>query len=164
MGGYPTTASQRTEPVQKVLVLLPGWNGGDQRGFADFLKGVSFHLEICPRVDLSGFDIHMAQEVPDHVQRDSTLQQVHAFRVSKRVWTHRSVQTGTRVSCFHEIFLKDVTDSGWRQPLVESIPEKRLVELFGTIEVVFAYVVAQKLDRVLHQGHSAHLASFAQKA
>lgn len=73
---------QRTEPLQKVLVLLPGWNGSDRRRLADFFQRVSFHLEICSRVDLSRFDIHMAEEVPDHVKRDSTLQQVHSFRVT----------------------------------------------------------------------------------
>ena len=64
---------QRTEPLKKVVVLLPGWNRLDRRRVADFFKCVSFHLEICPRIDLSCFDIHMAQEVPDHFGRDSTL-------------------------------------------------------------------------------------------
>ena|SRR6266581_151086 len=133
---------QRTEPLKKVLVLLPGWNGWDRRRVADFLKRVSFHLEICPRVDLSRFDICMAQEVPDHVERDSTLQQVHSFRVSKRVWTHRSVQTRTLASRFHQIFLKDVADSRTRESLVAPVPEKGFVELFRTIQVVFVYMVA----------------------
>jgi len=42
--------------------------------------------------------------------------------------------------------------------------EKGLVELFGTIQAVFADVVAQKLDRAFHQGHRAGLASFSQQA
>jgi hypothetical protein len=48
--------------------------------------------------------------------------------------------------------------------LPASVLEKRLVELFGTIEVVFAQVVTQELDRVVHQRHSAHLATLSHKA
>jgi hypothetical protein len=48
--------------------------------------------------------------------------------------------------------------------LLARVLEKRLVELLGAIEVVFLYVMAQKLDRVSHQRYSAHLVSFSQKA
>ncbi len=95
------------EPVKKVFVLLPAWNRLDWRRVIDFLKRVSFHLQICPRVNLSRFDIHVAEEVADHVERDSALQQVHSFCVSKRVRTHCSAQTRTLVSCSDEIFLKE---------------------------------------------------------
>jgi hypothetical protein len=47
---------------------------------------------------------------------------------------------------------------------VARVLEKRLVELFGTIKVVFLHVIAQKLNRVSHQRHSAHFAPLAQKA
>ena len=90
---------QRTEPVKKVLVLLPGRNRSNRRRIADLLKRVSFHLEICPRVDLSCFDIDVTEEIPNHVERDSALQQVHSFRVAKRMRTHRSVQTRKFASC-----------------------------------------------------------------
>ena len=70
------------EPVKKALVLLPGWDRLDYRGLADFFKGLSLHLQICPRVNLSRFGIHVAEEVADHVERDSTLQQVHSFCVA----------------------------------------------------------------------------------
>ena len=102
---------QRTEPLQKVLVVLPGWNRSDRRRIADSLKRDSFHLEIGRRIDLSCFDIHMAQEVADHLRGDSTLQQVHSFGVAKHVRSHRSVQTRTLASCFPDMFLKDVADS-----------------------------------------------------
>lgn len=150
------------EPVKKVFVLLPAWNRLDWRRVFDFLKRVSFHLQICPRVNLSRFNIHVAEEVADHVERDSALQQVHSFCVSKRVRTHRSAQTRTLVSCSDEIFVKDVADSRTRQSLIARVLEKRLVELFGTIEVVFPYVIAQKLNRVFHQRYGAHLAPFSQ--
>ena len=65
---------QRTEPIEKVLVLLPSWNRWDRRRLTDLLKRLPFHLEICPRVDLSCFDVHVTQEVADHVERDSALQ------------------------------------------------------------------------------------------
>jgi len=106
----------------------------------------------------------VAEEVADHVERDSTLQQVHSFCVPQRVRTHLSVQTRTLVSRFDVIFVKDVPDSRTRQSLLARVLEKRLVELFGTIEVVFLYVIAQKLDRVSHQRYGAHLASLSQKA
>ena len=105
---------QRTEPVQKVLVLVPHGQGWERRRLADFLKRVPFHLEIGPRVDLSRFDIRMTEEVANHVERDSTLQQVHAFRVSKRVRTHRSVQTRPLPLCTDDVFVKDVADSRTR--------------------------------------------------
>ena len=102
---------QRTEPLKKGLVLLPGWNRLERRRVAESLKRGSLHLEICPCIDLSRFDIHMAQEVPDHVEGDSALQQVHSFGVAKHVRSHRSVQTRTLASCFPDMFLKDVADS-----------------------------------------------------
>jgi hypothetical protein len=46
--------------------------------------------------------------------------------------------------------------------LIARVLEKRLVELFGTIKVVFPYVIAQKLNRVSHQRYGAHLAPFSQ--
>ena len=81
------------------------------RRLVDFLKGISFHLQIRPRVNLGCFDIYMAEKVADHVKRDSALQQVHSLCVSERVRTHYPVQAGTLVACFDEIFLKDVADS-----------------------------------------------------
>jgi hypothetical protein len=42
--------------------------------------------------------------------------------------------------------------------------EERLVELFGTNEAIFLYVIAQELDRFSHQRYGAHLASLSQKA
>ena len=82
----------------------------------------------------------------------------------QRVRTHFSVQTRTLVSRVDVIFVKDVADSRTRQSLLARVLEERLVELFGTIEVVFLYVIAQKLDRVSHQRYGAHLASLSQKA
>src|SRR6516225_6004959 len=84
--------------------------------------------------------------------------------VPQRVRTHFSVQTRTLVSRVDVIFVKDVADSRTRQSLLARVLEERLVELFGTIEVVFLYVIAQELDRVSHQRYSAHLASLSQKA
>jgi hypothetical protein len=95
------------------------------------------HLEIRPRVNLSRFDIQVTQEIPNHVERDSTLQQVHSFGIAERVRTQRSVQSRTPAACFGEIFLKKVTDSGTRESLVAPVLEKRLGKLFGTIEIVF---------------------------
>src|SRR6516162_2776706 len=152
------------EPVKKALVLLPGWDRLDYRGLADFFKGLSLHLQICPRVDLSRFSIHVPEEVADHVERDSALQQVHTLRVSQRVWTHSSIQTRAPALCKDDVFVKDVPDSRTRQSFVARVLEKRLVELFGTIRVVFLHVIAQKLNCVSHQRHSAHLAPLAQKA
>ena len=152
------------EPVKKVLVLLPARDRRDRRRLADFLKGLSLHLQICPRVNLSCFGIHVAEEVADHVERDSALQQVHTLRVPQRVWTHSSVQTRAPALCQDDVFVKDVTDSRTRQSFVARVLEKRLVELFGAIKVVFLHVIAQKLNCVSHQRHSAHFAPLAQKA
>jgi hypothetical protein len=41
--------------------------------------------------------------------------------------------------------------------------EKRLVKLFGRIQVVFLDVIAQKLCGVSHQRYGSHLASLSQK-
>ena len=84
----------------------------------------------------------MAEEVADHVERDSALQQVHSLGVSERVRTHYPVQAGALVSCFDEILLKDVADSRTRQSLLARVLEKRLIELFGAIEMMFPYVIA----------------------
>ena len=78
---------QRAEPVKKIFVLLPAWNRLDWRRASDFLKRLPFHLQIRPRVNLGCFDIFMAEEVADHVKRDSALQQVHSLCVSERVRT-----------------------------------------------------------------------------
>jgi len=48
--------------------------------------------------------------------------------------------------------------------LIARVLEKRLVELFGMIQVVLLQVTAQKLNRICHQRHSAHFAPLAQKA
>ncbi len=50
------------------FLKLPRWNRSDGRRLADLLKRLSLHLEICRRVDLSGFDIDIAQKVPDHLK------------------------------------------------------------------------------------------------
>src|SRR6266404_7368691 len=133
---------QRMEPVKKVFVLLPAWNRLDWRRVIDFLKRVSFHLQICPRVNLSRFGIHVAEEVADHVERDSTLQQVHTLCMPQRVRAYCSVQTRTLASCQDDISVKDVTDSRTRQSLVARVAEKRLVELFGMTQLVFLHVIA----------------------
>lgn len=133
---------QRAEPVKKIFILLPRWNRLDWRRVIDFLKGIPFHLQIRPCVDLGCFDIYMAEEVADHVKRDSALQQVHSLCVSERVRTHYPVQAGALVSCFEEILLKDVTDSRARQSLIARVLEKRFIELFGAIEMMFPYVIA----------------------
>src|SRR5437016_11993620 len=53
----------------------------------------------------------MAEEVADHVERDSALQQVHTLRVSQLMRTYGTVQTRTLASCQDDIFVKDVADS-----------------------------------------------------
>jgi hypothetical protein len=135
--GYKERSQSR-----RSLVLLPAWNRLDWRRVIDSLKGIPFHLQIRPRVNLGCFDIYMAEEVADHVKRDSALQQVHSLCVSERVRTHYPVQAGVLVSCFDEILLKDVTDSRARQSLIARVLEKRFIELFGAIEMMFTYVIA----------------------
>jgi hypothetical protein len=44
------------------------------------------------------------------------------------------------------------------------VVEKRFVELFGAIQLVFLQVAAEKLNGVSHQRHSAHFATLSQKA
>ena len=139
---YVPEELQRAEPVKKIFVLLPAWNRLDWRRVIDFLKRIPFHLQIRPRVNLGCFDVYMAEEVADHVKRDSALQQVHSLCVSERVRTHCPVQAGALVSCFDEIFLKDVADSRTRESLIARVLEKRLIELFGAIEMMFPYVIA----------------------
>ena len=90
---------QRAEPVKKALVLLPAWDRLDWGRLIDFLKRVSFHLQIRSRVNLGRFDIHVAEEVADHVERNTTLQKMHSFCVPERMWTYFSVQTRTLASC-----------------------------------------------------------------
>jgi hypothetical protein len=97
-----------------------GWTGEDSVIFSSAFRFIS-------RLALA-----------DHIERDSALQQVHSLCVTQRVRTHCSVQTRTLVSCFVEIFFKDVADSRTRQPLIARVLEKRLVELFGTNEAVAA--------------------------
>jgi hypothetical protein len=88
-------------------VLLPGGYRRERCRVAAALQGVALHLEIRPRVDLGRFDIHVAQEVPDHLQGDPTLQQVHALGVAQRVRGHRGMQTRARAAGFPDIFLQD---------------------------------------------------------
>ena len=102
---------QGAEPVQQVFVLSPRGNGSDWRRFGDGLQRPSLHLVICPRVDLSCFDIDVPEEVPNHVERNPTLQQVHPFGVSQRVRADCSVQTWALASGSDDIFVKDVADS-----------------------------------------------------
>ena len=64
---------KESKPVQKVLILLPGRNSLNWRRIGDFFKRLSFHFQICPRVNLSCFDIDVTEEIPNHVERDPTL-------------------------------------------------------------------------------------------
>ena len=107
----PWERLQGTEPVKKVLVLLPGGDCLDQRRLTDFFEGLLLHLQICPGINLSRFDVHVAEEVADHVERDSALQQVHTFRVSQLMRTYGAVQTRTLAACQDNVFVKDVADS-----------------------------------------------------
>jgi len=59
---------QGTKPVQQVFVLVPGWDGGNRRRVGKFLQCLSFHLEVCSRVDLSCFDIDVTKEISNHVE------------------------------------------------------------------------------------------------
>src|SRR2546429_4145464 len=70
----------------------------------------------------------MAEEVADHVERDSALQQVHTLRVSQLMRTYGTVQTRTLASCQDDIFVKDVADSRTGQSLVARVLEKRSEE------------------------------------
>src|SRR5437016_6277159 len=63
----------------------------------------------------------MAEEVADHVERDSALQQVHTLRVSQLMRTYGTVQTRTLASCQDDIFVKDVADSRTGQSLVNPL-------------------------------------------
>ena len=63
------------EPLEKILVLLPRWNLLHRGEVAEFLKGSSFHFKVCPGIDLSRFDISVAQKIADDLQGDSTLLQ-----------------------------------------------------------------------------------------
>ena len=103
--------SQGTEPFEHVFVLVPGGDGTDRRRFGNRLQRLSFHLKICPRVDLSCFDIDVPEEISNHVERDSILQQVHSLGVSQCVRSDYSVQTWAVASSLDEVFLKDVADS-----------------------------------------------------
>ena len=123
---------------------MPRGNGADRRRFGDLLQRVSLHLEICPRVDLSCLDIDVPEEVSNHVERDSALQQVHSFGVSQRVRGDYSVQTWALASGSEEVFLKDVADSRTRESLMTRVLEERLVELLGTIQAILLYVPTQK--------------------
>ena len=130
---------------------MPRWNGRDRRRFGDFLQRLSFHFEVGSRVDLSCFDIDVPEEVPNHVERDSTLQQVHSLGMPQCVRTHGSVQAGTFASGSDEVFLQHVADSGTRQPLMPRALEQGRVELFGTIEAsgVLGVAPPQVFEKVM---------------
>src|SRR5205823_6259796 len=51
-------------------------------------------------------------------------------------------RSGPHASCQDDIFVKDVADSRTGQSLVARVLEKRLLELFGMIELVFLQVSA----------------------
>ena len=53
-------ALQRVQPLEQCLVLLPGRDLGKRGVVDDFLEGLSFHLKVCPRIDLRRFHIHMS--------------------------------------------------------------------------------------------------------
>ena len=142
MHACPSGGLERAEPVKKPFVLLPAWDRLDWGRLIDFLKRLAFHLEIRSRVNLSRFDVHVAEEVADHVERDSALQQVHSLCVAKRVGAYGSVQSRTLASCRDDIFVKDVADSRTRQSLMACVVEERFVELFGAIQLVFLHVTA----------------------
>ena len=91
--------------------MLPGRDGWNWRWLGDLLKRLSFHLEICSRVNLSCFDIDVAEEIPNHVERDSALQEVHSFRVPKSMGTQRPVQRWKFASSSDEILLKNITNA-----------------------------------------------------
>ena len=80
------------KPGEEILILLPGWDRANWRRISDLLQGLSFHFEICPGINLSCLDINVTEEISNHVERDSALQHVHPFRVSKSMWTHCPIQ------------------------------------------------------------------------
>jgi len=133
----PPEELQGTEPVKEILVLLPGRDGANWRRIGDLFKGVSFHFEICPGINLSCLDINVTEEISNHVERNSALQHVHPFCVSKSMRTHRPIQTWNVALRLGEILLKNITNSRPGQALVACIREERLVKLFGAIEMVF---------------------------
>src|ERR1044071_2991836 len=133
------------------------------RRVGDLFKGLSFHFKICPGIDLRCLDINVTEEIPNHVERDSALQHVHAFRVTKSVWTHRPIQAWDFALRFGEILLKDIANSRPGQALVACVREERLFKLFGAIEAVLLNVVAEKLNRIIHQRYGAHLPTLSQK-
>ena len=42
--------------------------------------------------DIENMSLNVTEEIPNHVERDSALQHVHPFRMSKGMWTHRPIQ------------------------------------------------------------------------
>ena len=107
------------------------------RRVGDLFKGLSFHFKICPGIDLRCLDINVTEEIPNHVERDSALQHVHPFRVSKSMWTHCPIQAWNFALRFGEILLKNITNSRPGQALLACIREERFFKLLGAMEVVF---------------------------
>lgn len=128
---------QGREPVKEIFILLPGWDRVNRRRIGDLFQGVSFHFEICPGINLSCLDISVPEEIPNHVERDSALQQVHPLRVSKSRWTHRPIQAWNVAVRLGEILWKNITNSRPGPALAACVGKERLVQLFGAIEVVF---------------------------
>ena len=79
---------QWAQPLSSVLFCVQDGSFGSGVPSATFSRAFRLELEVCPCIDLRRFRIHMPQEVADHLERDTALQQMHALRVAQAVWAH----------------------------------------------------------------------------
>ena len=55
-------------PLRRSLFCCQDAMGRTGEGSVIFFKGVSFHFEICPGIDLSCLDINVTEEIPNHIE------------------------------------------------------------------------------------------------
>ena len=108
--------SQRAKPLKQCAVLLPGWDVRKGGVLRDVRKGLALHLEVRPGVDLGGHDMLVAEEVPDDLQRDAALEQVHSLRVPQRVRSDRMGERRMSVAHCLYMLVQDVPHAPSGQP------------------------------------------------
>ena len=99
-------------------------------------NGAAFHLSVCLCVDFSGFNMDMAEEVPDINQVYPRLQHMHRFGVAQNMGRDFRGQMWVRLSGSVKILFQNICNArpGELSPLV--VCKQRLVGLFGTGQAV----------------------------
>ena len=99
-------------------------------------NSTALHLSVCLCVDLSGFNMDMAQEITDIDKIHSCLQHMHRFGVAQNVGRDLLGQIRVHLSGGVKILLQNICNAcpGELFPLV--VRKQRLIAFFGAGQAV----------------------------